>query len=559
MLSQAGGGVGCSHVDQTRVGSGSAAAAAPEWRALCLPGRGRGGVTGGAVVCSQGVQAAPVERSCGSARSQLRLDGDDVGVASRDGGAGGPGLVGRLARVSLRPPVPVPDGGGDDGDGEGDGFGDGDASEGGIGSDGGSADYGRGVGGNGGGRGVVAQPILQDKGKKETTSFERFARARAAGRELVERNKGAAGLGVANEEGVFYKPRVGDYVMGVVASGNFSKLDVNIGAKNLGHLFRKDVMPLDSCSIREMSWEFSDGNSAESSGVAGPRRGLRFVRDEDVLNMAIEAPMAVELGTVLTMEVKGMTPSGRALLSARSVAREYAWQRVRQLFEYNAVLEVEIMEWTTAGLVSRIEGLRAFLPIYYLVNRAPDTATSGSVSYKEYVGQKISIMISSVDKARSNVVISEKKAWMTKNAYFGALVEGIVTEIQPYGVHIRMKNTDMSGVLHISNISRAKVNNIASVFYIGEEVKVMVVPSSKNNRLSFSTVELESEHGLILRDKEAVFQEAERIAAEIAKTYERKQSESTPDSNIDNADLVGRRRAIANWDWLYFGDKTEVD
>ena len=34
---------------------------------------------------------------------------------------------------------------------------------------------------------------------------------------------------------------------------------------------------------------------------------------------------------------------------------------VLQLFEYNAVLEVEIMEWTTAGLVSRIE-VRVVLP-----------------------------------------------------------------------------------------------------------------------------------------------------------------------------------------------------
>ena len=41
-----------------------------------------------------------------------------------------------------------------------------------------------------------------------------------------------------------------------------------------------------------------------------------------------------------------------------------------------------------------------------------------------------------------------------------------------------------SGVLHISNISQARVSNIASVFSIGEEVKVMVIPSSKRNKLS---------------------------------------------------------------------------
>lgn len=57
---------------------------------------------------------------------------------------------------------------------------------------------------------------------------------------------------------------------------------------------------------------------------------------------------------------------------------------------------------------------------------------------------------------------------------------------------------------------------------------------------------------------QAVFQDAERIATEIGKAYERKQSESTPDNN-GSADLVGQKRVIANWDWLDFGDKTEVD
>lgn len=32
---------------------------------------------------------------------------------------------------------------------------------------------------------------------------------------------------------------------------------------------------------------------------------------------------------------------------------------------------------------------------------------------------------------------------MTKNAYVGALVDGIVTDIHAYGLHIRVKNTDL--------------------------------------------------------------------------------------------------------------------
>lgn len=307
------------------------------------------------VVCSQGIQSAPVEsvsehaqgfvRSSEGGANQLRLDGDDVRIASlsatgdarpgnnfNDGHEGldcgeaategatsncpSTGIASR--RVSLRSPAPLPEG--LDSEASSSSTGLEDTSE----LDRSSVSAAEDVEPTGA-NDVIAEP---DAPKN---SFERFARARAAGRELAKRNKEGGGLGSATEDEDYYTPVIGDYVMGIVASGTFSKLDINIGAKQLGHLFRKDVMPLDLCDTREMSWEFSGTNSPGSEGVFAPPHGIRFVRDEEVLNLALEAPMVVELGTVLAMEVKGMTPSGRALLSARSVAREYAWQRVRQV------------------------------------------------------------------------------------------------------------------------------------------------------------------------------------------------------------------------------------
>lgn len=325
-----------SHVESKRSGS------LREWKALCVQRRRRvrvsaGPKSGRAVVRSQGIHAAPVApderssqgfvRATNGGASQLRLDGDDVRIASRDatgdGHEGGetatPSLVTRLARVSLRPPAPLPEGITPDVSSPTS-----HTSEDTIPSDPTSPSSAQDVASTGAEE-VAALPSLQGKGMQSSTSFERFARARAAGKELVQRNKEAAALGSASEDGVYYKPQTGDYVLGVVASGNFSKLDVDIGAGKLGYLLRKDVMPLDNCSVRAMSWAFPDG------AVDPPPHGLCFVRDEEALSLAMEAPMAVAVGTVLIMEVKGITPSGRALLSARSVAREYAWQRVRQV------------------------------------------------------------------------------------------------------------------------------------------------------------------------------------------------------------------------------------
>lgn len=163
-----------------------------------------------------------------------------------------------------------------------------------------------------------------------SSSEEKFARAREAGMELVKRTRRGDSRS-AVEEGVCYKPRVGDYVMGVVVSGNYGKLDIDIGAKKLAHLFRKDVLPLDICNVREMSWELPGSDLLDRDDIAGPTNGPRYVHDEEVLSLALEVTMPVERGTVFTMEVKALTSSGIAVLSARSVARRYAWQRIRQV------------------------------------------------------------------------------------------------------------------------------------------------------------------------------------------------------------------------------------
>jgi len=56
------------------------------------------------------------------------------------------------------------------------------------------------------------------------------------------------------------------------------------------------------------------------------------VKDEEVLSMGgVDTHLPVEVGTILTMDVKGQKASGAALLSARSVARRNAWNRVQQV------------------------------------------------------------------------------------------------------------------------------------------------------------------------------------------------------------------------------------
>jgi hypothetical protein len=137
----------------------------------------------------------------------------------------------------------------------------------------------------------------------------------------------------------YYVPSVGDIVIGVVVSSNHSKLDIDIGAQKLGHMFIKDLISLGQLELEEACWKIPNDNDRSLEGPhvpPAPPLGQPCVvhDDKEVLRTEIQTPSSspvVELGTVFVMEVKGETMSGRPLLSARSVARGFAWKRIRQV------------------------------------------------------------------------------------------------------------------------------------------------------------------------------------------------------------------------------------
>ncbi len=72
----------------------------------------------------------------------------------------------------------------------------------------------------------------------------------------------------------------------------------------------------------------------------------------------------------------------------------------------------------------------------------------------------------------------------------GQIVEGTVKSIQPYGAFIELKD-GLVGLLHIENISVARIKTPSERFKIGQKVNV-VIKSIENDtgRITFSHKEL---------------------------------------------------------------------
>ncbi|KAK7270405.1 hypothetical protein RIF29_23511 [Crotalaria pallida] len=341
----------------------------------------------------------------------------------------------------------------------------------------------------------------------------------------------------------YYEPKPGDFVVGVVVSGNENKLDINIGADLLGTMLTKEVLPLYGKELENL---LCDVEKDAENFMAYGKMGI--VKNDDALNgVPVPGRPVVETGTVLFAEVLGRTLSGRPLLSTRRLFRRIAWHRVRQIKQLNEPIEVRITEWNTRGLLTRIEGLRAFLPKLELMKRI-----NSFTELKENVGRRMYVQITRIDESKNNLILSEKEAWEKVYLREGTLLNGTVKKILPYGAQIKIGQTNRSGLLHVSNISRAEVASVSDVLSVDENVKVLVVKSMYPDKISVSIADLESEPGLFLSNKERVFEEAEMMA----KKYKRKQPPDVITQRIDplrtGAMPFENEELYANWKWFRF-------
>ncbi|ANM59394.1 Nucleic acid-binding proteins superfamily [Arabidopsis thaliana] len=276
----------------------------------------------------------------------------------------------------------------------------------------------------------------------------------------------------------YYDPKPGDFVVGVVVSGNENKLDVNIGADMLGTMLTKEILPLYD---KELDYLLCDLKYDAEEFLVNGKMGI--VKDDDegveIAEFARQGRPVVEIGTVVFAEVLGRTLSGRPLLSSRRYFRRIAWHRVRQIKQLNEPIEVKITEWNTGGLLTRIEGLRAFIPKQELVKKV-NTFTE----LKENVGRRFLVQITRLNEDKNDLILSEKVAWEKLYLREGTLLEGTVVKILPYGAQVKLGDSSRSGLLHISNITRRRIGSVSDVLQVDESVKVLVVKSLFPDKIS---------------------------------------------------------------------------
>ncbi|CAN6350358.1 unnamed protein product [Urochloa humidicola] len=394
--------------------------------------------------------------------------------------------------------------------------------------------------------------------KNTDPDAEEDAAAAAAAAEALAVSDAArsAGASAGGRRVRYYYPKPGDFVAGVVLRSDGRTLDVDIGAGGEPALMlAKEAVPVPGEEFGYLACDAGSERAAEFAAEGRVGVAVRQVGGGEgggVLasgrNGKEKGAAVTGVGAVVFAEVLGRTLGGRPLLSARRLFRRVAWHRVRQIKQLNLPIKVKIYEWNAGGLLSRIEGLRAFLPKPEMMTR-PRNFTD----LKNKVGQEMHVCITRIGEATNELIISEKEAWAVTYLREGSLLQGTVRKLFTYGAQIRIGETNRGGLLHMSNITHGQLKSVADVLKVGETVKALVIKSATPDRIALSTKDLESEPGLFITNKEKVFSEAE----EMAQRYREQIAEpprpgEAEDSCKDSVPFDNEARSYANWKWLKF-------
>lgn len=169
-----------------------------------------------------------------------------------------------------------------------------------------------------------------------------------------------------------------------------------------------------------------------------------------------------------------------------------AWDKLKEMMDAEQVIKVRIKEAVNAGVVSYVEGIRAFIP-------ASQISTDYVEDTSSWVGKELEVKIITVDKANDKLVLSGKTVAKDKEAEErnhrismlvpGSVVEGTVESIMQYGAFINLGN-GLSGLVHISQICQKRISSPREVLKEGQKVKVKIL-NTNDNKISLSMKALE--------------------------------------------------------------------
>jgi len=178
---------------------------------------------------------------------------------------------------------------------------------------------------------------------------------------------------------------------------------------------------------------------------------------------------------------------GEIVLSYAKYKEMNKWSDLQKAFKENTAVKARCEKAIRGGIIVSLEGVQGFLP-----NSLVDVKPVRDL--EQFVGSVLDVKVIKMDEEEKTILVS-RKAMFAENQESpqeilakikeGAVVKGNVKNITEYGVFVDLGGVD--GLLHITDISWARIDNPFEMFTMGQEINLLVSkfdPQTKKISLS---------------------------------------------------------------------------
>ena len=235
-----------------------------------------------------------------------------------------------------------------------------------------------------------------------------------------------------------------------------------------------------------------------------------FISNGEFSNDPNESPAdVINVGDEVTVYIMKLeSKEGYTVLSRRRAEYEVAWNTISKFMKQRQAISVRVLSNVQGGLVSDYKGIKGFIPASHVVKE-------DGQDLDDFVQQTLDVMVLQSDRKRRKVVFSHKHAIskgpkrdiskLLEAIEVGQIKEGKVTSVKDFGAFIDVGGVE--GLVHISELSWARVGHPSEIVKVGDDVKVFVLGIDKeNNKISLGMKQLQEDPWVNVAEKYQVGQ-----------------------------------------------------
>ncbi len=199
-----------------------------------------------------------------------------------------------------------------------------------------------------------------------------------------------------------------------------------------------------------------------------------------------------KVGEVIEVQVVRVREGEILLRRKNSSAVAEEIESLEDAFDMELPIEGKVTEAVKGGFRVTIHGKQAFCPMSQMDLR-------GGHEPSEYIGKKYEFIITQFDERGRNLVISRRKLLELQRAESegeflekhqpGEILHGTITRLEKFGAFCRLADSNVEGLIPISELAWGRIGDPSEVVSIGQAVDVQllrIVEEGDRMKVSFS-------------------------------------------------------------------------